>query len=181
MLTKKIIIATVTILVLIAFAVWGTNFVQARVMDSSKPEKTELTKEIDAVNQTIAGIPAPDDQLMPKLTQLEMVLEQEGKAIPASMDSTMVINSILELAVSCAVKATPLQTSDWTVTNEYYQVYTLQIKAEGSYENIANFIDRLENDLFDNLIIVSLEISGGLITDTEPDTASLQVAVYTRN
>lgn len=181
MLAKKIIIATITVLLLIAFARWGTDFVQARVMDSANPKKAELTKQIDTVNKAIAAIPEPDEQLMFKLAQLEIVLREEGKTIPASMDSTLVINSILELAESCNVTAIPLETSDWSLTGEHYLAYTLQIKVEGDYEQIAAFIDRLENELFETLIITSLEISGGLKTDIEPDSATLQVALYTRN
>jgi len=181
MLAKRIIIATITVLLLVAFARWGTDFVQARVTDSSKPKKAELTTQIETVNKSIANIPDRDDQLVGKLARLEMELQEEGKAIPEPMDSTVVINSILKLAQSCNVTATPLQTNDWTIIDNNYLVYTLQIKAEGSYEKIATFISRLEKELFENLIIVSLEISGGLKTNIEPDSANLQIAIYTRN
>jgi Tfp pilus assembly protein PilO len=181
MLAKRIIIATITLLLLIAFVRWGTDYIQTWVLDSAKPEKVTLAKEIDTVQKSIADIPKPDAQLPVKLAQLEKELEQEGKAIPQSMDGTLVINSILELAQSCNVTATPLQTHDWSVKDEHYLVYTLQIHVEGNYEQIATFIGRLETELFENLIIVSSEISGGLKTDTEPDIADLQVAIYTGN
>jgi Tfp pilus assembly protein PilO len=181
MLAKRITIATITILLLIAFMRWGTDYIQAYVIDSANPEKVTLVKEIDTANKSIAKIPKRDEQLMPKLVQLEKELEEEGKAIPKSMDSTLVINSILELARSCNVTATPLQTADWSKEGEHYQVYTLQIRVEGTYEQIATFIGRLENELFENLIIISLEISGGLKTDTALDSANLQLAVYTAN
>jgi hypothetical protein len=183
MLAKKIIIATITVILLIAFARWGTDFVQARVVDSANSKKTEITKQIDAVKKVMAAIPAPDTQLMRKLAQLEMEQKEEGNAIPATMDSALVINSILELANSCNVTAVPLETTDWIATGEHYMVYTLQISVKGEYEKITNFIDRLENELFDTLIINNLEFSGGLKPDPdgEPDTASLHVAIYTRN
>jgi hypothetical protein len=181
MLAKKIIIATVTVLLLIAFARWGTEFVQGRVTDSAKSQKTELTKQIDVVNKAIAAIPQPDEQLMTKLAQLEIALKNEDIAIPASLDSTLAINAILELAASCNVTAVPLETTDWASSGEHYNVYTLQVKVKGDYEPIATFIDRLENGLFETLIITRLEISGGLKPDIEPDTATVDVAIYTRN
>jgi Tfp pilus assembly protein PilO len=181
MLAKRIIIATITLLFLIAFVRWGTDYVQAYVMDSANPEKAALTKGIYTANQSIAKIPKRDAQLTLRLAQLEKELAEEGKAIPESMDSTLVINSILELAKSCNVTVTPLQTRDWSMKGDHYLVYTLQIQVEGNYERIATFIGRLENELFENLIIVSLEISGGLKTDTKPDSANLQLAIYTRN
>lgn len=182
MLAKRITIATITVLFLIAFMFWGTGYIQAYVMDSANPEKVILTKEIDTVNQSIAKMPERDEQLMLRLAQLEKELEEEeGKAIPESMDSALVINSILELAKSCSVTVTPLQTLDWSMKDEHYLVYTLQIQVEGNYEQIATFIGRLENELFENLIIVSLDISGGLKTDTKPDSANLQLAIYTEN
>lgn len=181
MLTKRIIIATITILLLITFVRWGPGFIQARVRDSANQQKTELTKKIDAVSANISKIPARNEQLPLKLAQLEKELADQGKTIPDSMDSELVVNSILELAISCNVTAVPLQTSDWTPTGENYSVYTLQISAKGDFEKIATFVSRVETELFDNLKIVSLEISGGLVVGTDPDTANLQVAVYTRN
>jgi len=181
MLVKRITIATITILVLFAFLRWGTDYIQARVLNSANQEKAVLIKEINTANKSIARIPKQDGQLTLRLTQLEKVLAEESRAIPASMDSTLVINSILELAKSCSVTVTPLQTNDWSKKGEHYQVYTLQIQVEGSYELIAAFIDRLENELFENLIITSLDISGGLKTGTKPDTANLQLAIYTGN
>jgi hypothetical protein len=180
MLTKRIIIATITVLVLVAFVRWGTDFVQARVVDSANPEKAELTKEIDAASKSIAEIPAPDGQLADELARLEAEQQAAGQAIPQSIDSTLVIDSILALAVSCNVTAIPLQTSDWSITEEDYLVYKVQIDAKGSFENLTTFIGHLENDLSETLIIDSVGVSGGLVTDTEPDSASLQLAIYSR-
>ena len=181
MLTKRIIIATITILLLIIFVRWGPDFIQARVTDSANPQKTELTKSIDTANAAIAKVPERDAQLPLRLAQLEKQLADQGKTIPNSMDGELVINSILELADSCDVKAVPLQTSDWTSAGDNYRVYTVQIAAKGDYEKIATFVSRMETELFDNLKIVSVEISGGLVAGTDPDTANLMVAVYTRN
>ena len=181
MLAKRIIIATITVLVLIAFVRWGIDYIQARVADSANSQKVTLIQEINAINVSIAKIPKPDKQLTLKLAQLEKELAAEGNAIPVSMDSTLVINSILELGQTCNVTVTPLQTSDWEIKDEHHLVYTLQIHVEGSYEQIATFIGRLENGLFDNLIIITFEIRGGLKTDTKPDTAELRLAMYTGN
>jgi Tfp pilus assembly protein PilO len=181
MLTKRIIIATITILLLIIFVRWGPGFIEARVTDSANPQKAELAKAINTANATIANIPAKNAELPLKLAQLEKQLADQGKTIPNSMDGEVVINSILELATSCDVKAVPLETSDWTSAGDNYLVYTIQIAAKGDYEKIATFVSRMEKELFDNLKLVSVEISGGLVAGTDPDTANLMVAVYTRN
>jgi len=181
MLIKRITIAVLTLMLLVAFMRWGTEYIQAYVTDSSNPEKTALVKEIDMVNKTVAKIPKKDTQLTLRLAELEKELEAEGKTIPVSMDSTYVIDSVLELANSCNVSVTPLQTNDWSMKSEHYMVYTLQIQVEGKYDQIADFINRLENELFNNLIIISMDISGGLKTDTKPDSANLQLAIYTEN
>ncbi|MFA5309866.1 MAG: hypothetical protein WC370_10350 [Dehalococcoidales bacterium] len=181
MLTRRIIIATVTVLLLIVFVLWGSGWVQDRVKDSSNTEKAELVTKIDSVNKSIAAIPEPDDQLVSRLAQLQIELEEVGKTIPSSLDSTTVINYILELAESCNVTAVPLQTEDWSPFGDHYMVYTLQIRAEGEYAEIADFISRLESGEYDNLIISSLEITGGVIPGDEPDAANLQIAIFTRN
>jgi hypothetical protein len=181
MLTKRIIIATITVLVLVAFVRWGSDFVQARVVDSAKAEKTELTTKINTAKESIAGIPEPNGQLASELSRLEAELQAAGLAIPESIDSTQVIDSILALATSCNVTAVPLQTSDWAIIEEHYLVYKLQIDVKGSFENITTFISHLENDLCETLIIDGLGVSGGLVPeDDEPNSASLQVSIYSR-
>jgi hypothetical protein len=179
MLAKRILIALITLLALVAFMRWGTDYVQAYVIDSASPEKAALIKEIDTVNKSIDKIPKPDEQMTMKLAALEKQMTQQGTAIPGSMDSTLVINSVLGLAQSCNVTVTPLQTTDWSPKHQNYRVYTLALRVEGSYEQIATFISHLENDLYKNMVIASVEITGGLKPREDPDSANLQVAVYT--
>jgi hypothetical protein len=180
MLVKRIFIATITILFLIAFVTFGSSYIQSWVVKSANTDKMALTLEIDKVNKSIAKVPAPDTQLPLKLAQLEREVKQESNSIPQKMDSTLVINAVLELAQSCNVTVTPIQTVDWSMNDENFRVYTINLQVEGSYEEIVGFTGRLENELFANLIIVNLDISGGLEpdSDTGPDIASLTVSVY---
>jgi Tfp pilus assembly protein PilO len=180
MLVKRIIIATITVLVLLAFARWGTDLVQARVLDSANPQKAELTKQIDAAKKSLAGIPKPDGQLEAQLAQLETELEQANSAVPSQIDSTSVVNSILDLALSCGVTVTPLQTTDWSMFDKHYLVYKLQLEVKGTFQQIATFINRLENGTFETLIIDNLDISKNPETEATPYTSVVNVAVYTR-
>jgi Tfp pilus assembly protein PilO len=181
MLVKRIIIATFTVLVLLAFVRWGTDLVQARVLDSANPQKAELTKQIDTVKKSIAGIPKPDGQLEAQLAQLETELQQANSAIPSLIDGTSVVDSILDLAVSCGVTVTPLQTTDWSMVDKVYLVYKLQLEVKGTYEHIATFIDKLEHGAFETLIVENLDVSKSPDGETEPYTATVNVAVYARS
>jgi hypothetical protein len=181
MLARRITIALVTILVLTAFMLWGTDYIHAFVMRSANPEKERLAEEIDIVSQSIAKKPVQDEQAILKLAQLEKELAEEEAIFPESMDSALVIDSVIELAKSCGVTVVPMQTRDWSQKSANYMVYTVSILVEGDYEKIVTFISHLENELFENLTIVSIGISRGQKTDARPDSANLQLAVYSRN
>jgi hypothetical protein len=100
------------------------------------------------------------------------------------MDGTSIIDTILKLAESCNVTVTPMNTNNWTLEGTHYMVYTINIIIDGDYYHIEDFIDRLENSLYDNLAILDLAISGSQssdIEDPEPVTANLRLGIYTRN
>ena len=73
---------------------------------------------------------------------------------------------------------TPLQTNDWAPRGANYMVYNITILVEGDYAKIVPFISRLENELFGNLTIVSIEITQNKSEDALPDSARLNLAVY---
>jgi hypothetical protein len=184
MLAKRIALAMVIIILLAVFIIWGIDFIQAVYKDSSNPERDSLVKEINKVNRLIDETPEPEVGLDLRLAQLEKELREEEQIIPDAMDSTTIVDAILKLAEPCDVTVTPMRTRDWSPESTHYMVYTVNIVVEGSYQEVENFVERLENELYNNLTIVSMEILGGVQTDSEdaePDTANLQVEIYTRN
>lgn len=184
MLKNRIVITAVIIALLASFFLWGVEFIEDIYKNSANPQRDTLTMEIDAVNLSITQIPESEEGLDIKLAELEEELTQEKQIIPDSMDGTSIVDTILKLAESCDVTVTPMNTNNWSSEGTHYMLYTINIILEGKYHNVEDFIDRLENSLYDNLAILDLAISGGQssdIEDPEPIIANVRLGVYTRN
>jgi len=184
MLKNRIVIAAAIIALLATFILWGVDFIEDIYRNSANQQRDSIVQEIDAVNMSIEQIPEPEEGLDIKLAEIEEELNKEKQIIPDSMDGATIVDTILKLAESCNVTVTPMSTHNWSSESTHYLVYTVNIIVEGNYRNVEDFIDRLENDVYDNLAILSLGISGDQSTEDEepePINANLRIGVYTRN
>jgi len=163
-------------------------------MDYMKQRKEQetLTSQIIDVRQTLTQIPGPPQDLEQQLEAAQASLAAEQSAFPSKMNSTRVINTILELADDCEVKAKPLVTQPWSIENvgehDYY-VLRLNVAAEGSFSQLVSFISKLENGDFETLIMEDLSVARvseqseeeNVPDGTIPVTASLDMAIYARS
>ena len=108
------------------------------------------------------------------------------------MNSAQVINTILELADNCEVKAVPLVTRPWSIkkVGEHdYHTFRLNVAFEGSFLQLISFLSALENGELKTLIVENLSISGvneqpeeeGVPERTMLITASLDLVIYNQS
>ncbi len=122
----------------------------------------------------------------PRLAAVQARLASLQSTPPARPNSTQLINKILLLADECQVKAIPLTTQDWTSdkASKGYEVFRLHITATGGFAEIVDFLERLENKDYSNLVIESLAVSRVTgVQDQAADSdaavaAGLDVAIY---
>lgn len=153
-------------------------------------EQEALTSQISEVSQTLREIPEPAEDLEQRLAAAQGSLAAAQGSFPSQINTTQVINSILELADSQGVKAIPMETQPWlieTVGEHEYCVFRLNVAAEGSLSQLQTFIGELEQSEFKTLIMEGIEVSRNtkLIEEGEggtvPFTASLNLAIYTQS
>jgi len=179
----KLLITLLIIILLVVYYLLGMGYMK------QQKEYEALTSQIADVTQTLREIPKPPQDLEQRLADAQASLAAEQSAFPGKMNTTQVINSILELADDCEVKAIPLITQPWSteeVGQHSYYVFRLNVAIEGSLSQLLTFVDKLENSEFETLVVEGLRVTR--VTEqleetaegTVPVTASLDLAIYAR-
>ena len=112
----------------------------------------------------------------------------EEDAFPGRTNSTQIINRILKLADEYQVKAIPLATRQWSVekAGKGYLSFGLQLTVQGRFDRFVDFMNKLENEEFDTIVVESLSVTRvtskaegkALPYTTPPVKANLDVAIY---
>jgi len=179
----KLLITLLIIILLVVYYLLGMGYMKQR------KEHEALTSQIADVTQTLREIPELPQDLEQRLAAAQASVAAEQSAFPGKMNTTQVINSILELADDCEVKAIPLITQPWStekVRQHDYYVFRLNVAVEGSLSQLLTFVDKLENSEFETLVVEGLEVTR--VTEqlektaegTVPFIASLDLAIYAR-
>jgi Tfp pilus assembly protein PilO len=176
------LLITVLVLVLVV----GIYLLTADYLKQHRENKT-LVSRIDEMAQVLAQVPLPPTDLEERLNAARSALEATQNSLPDQLNTTRTIDFILKLAEATGVKAIPLVTQPWgteKVGDYEYAVFRVDISANGTYTNLANFINQLETGELKTLIIKSLSIER--VPDepadagTMPVEARLAIAVYVR-
>ncbi|GEM_PF-883482 len=177
----RLIITTLVIILLMGYAVLGMNYLNQR------QEHEALTAQIAEVNQTLNEIPQPPQDIEQQLAAAQAGLTTEQSSFPSEINTTQLVNSILEVASDCGVKATPMATQPWAVEmvgKHSYPILRLTIAVEGSFPQLATFAHELEGGEYATLVIEDLSATRGTEESedgTIPITGSLELAIYTRS
>ena len=183
----KLIITILIIILLVVYYLLGTGYIKQR------QEHEALTYQIADVTQTVRELPEPPQDLELQLAAAQASLAAEQNAFPTQMNSTQVINAILELADNCEVKAIPLITQPWSmeaVWEHSYYILRLNVALEGSLAQLITFVSELENGELKTLVVENLSITGftepseseeeSVSEETIIVIASLDLAIYAR-
>jgi Tfp pilus assembly protein PilO len=179
---KGKLLATIFVVSLVmVYAVLGMSYLK------QLREHGALASQIDEVSQTLSEIPQPPQDLEQRLAEAQTLLAAEQSTFPSTINTTQLINTVLALASSCGVKATPMVTQPWsteTVGQHTYPVLRLTVAVEGSFSQLATFASQLENGDYDTLVMENLNITRSTVESEEgttPITGNLKLAVYARS
>jgi len=176
----KLLVTTLIITLLVAYYLLGTGYLKQR------QERTALASRVADAYQILARIPIPSQDIEPRLAEAKVRLAEVAHSFPTTINSTEVINHILELAKRYSITAIPLATEEWStesVGEHQYNVFRLSVEARGSYPDLVTFISQLEKGLYRTLVIENAAIAWA---DEQPEdeaisvTASLDLAIYTQ-
>lgn len=152
-------------------------------------EHEALTFQIAEATQTLAELPEVPQDLEQRLATARARLVVEENAFPSKINSTEFINTILELANDCGVKAIPLVTQSWStekISENDYQVFRLNVAVEGSFSQLIDFVIKLESGEYKTLVVENLSITRiteeeGVSEESIPVIASFDLAIYAQS
>ena len=160
-------------------------------MDYSKQRKEQeaLTSQIIEVTQTLRQIPQPPCDLEQRLAAAQASLAAEQSTFPDNINSTEVIDTILELADNSKVNIISLVTQPWSaeVVGEHdYYVFRLNIAVMGEFPQLLTYLNKLEKGDYTTLIIEALNVTrvtGQPEEEAIPEkalliSANLKLAIY---
>jgi hypothetical protein len=154
-------------------------------------QQAELISQIDDATLVLDQMPGFPDDLEPRLASARADLSTEQGTLLKKINSTRAINTILQLADECGVKAIPVVTEPWSsvkVGEHDYRVFRLSVSVEGSFSNLVSFTDNLENGGLETLVVDNLSVTrtigqfgeGSAAWGNMPVTARLHLSIYTR-
>ena len=178
------------IILLIIGAIVVHYFIGMDYMTQRRQQET-LASEITDVTQELAQAPKPPADLEERLAAAEASFAAEQSGFPGELNSTHIVNTILELADLCEVKAIPIITQPWAVESfgQGYEVFRLSVVVKGSLPKLINFLNKLENGELKTLMVKSMSLhrldnqplGDTVIEENRPIYANLEIAIYTQS
>lgn len=179
--SKGRLLVTIFIVILVmAYFILGISYL------NQLGEHEALTLQIAEVKQTLSEIPQLPEDLEQQLAAAQASQTAEHGSFPREINITQLVNTILEVAKDCGVKATPMVTQPWTtemVGEHSYPVLRLTVDVEGDFSQLVAFTSQLEKEGYATLVMEELTATRGTEEEegTIPVISSLKLAIYTRS
>ena len=184
MKTRKLLILLLIIVLLVVYTTLGMDYVK------QWRKHEALASEIAEATRALAQIPAPPADLEPRLAAARVSLDTVRNSFPGKLNSTRIINAILNLADDAGVKAVPLVTQPWTtedIGDHGYAVFRLNVAVTGTFTQLVSFLSKLESGELPTLIIEHTSVTrltetseGKTISEGIPVNARLDLVIYTQ-
>jgi hypothetical protein len=184
--SRKLLIGILVIALLAVYYLLGTDYLKQQRNNASLASQITVEKDI------LAQIPPLPDDLETRLNEAQTGLENARNVFPETLNSTRIIDDILRLADDVGVNTIPLVTQPWTteaVEGVSYSILRLNLTVSGTFEKIADYLNRLETGEMDTLVMEHVTVNsletpfGGTVTENDvPPTvdAVFEVAVYSQ-
>jgi len=184
--TSKLLFTVLITILLVVYAYLGIGYMK------QSGESKALASQITEAIETLREMPKPPQDIEQRLAAAQASLAAEQSAFLVKVNSTEVINTILELADDSGVKAVPLVTEPWSIQDvgeHGYYVFRLNVAVEGSLSHFSSFVSKLENGRFRTLVVEDLGVTRvseqseeeGISEGTISVVASLDLAIYTQS
>jgi Tfp pilus assembly protein PilO len=177
----RLLVTTFIVTLIMVYAVLGMGY-----LGELKTQK-ELTSQIAEVKQTLSEIPQPPEDVGQQLAAAQASQNAEQSSFPTEVNTTQLVNTILEVAEVCGIKATPMVTQPWVVEmvgEHSYPVLRLTVAVEGNFSQLVAFASQLEEGGYTTLVMEDLTASRGSEQSEKEAiqiTGSLKLAIYARS
>lgn len=183
MTTNKLMLIIVIFVVLAAYYVLGTGYLKGQ------RENVALASGIDETSLLLMQIPSADSDLKERQEAVRAELESTLNSLPVNLNTTRIIDSILQLGETTGVKVIPVITQSWeTESFDNYKVlvFRFNLSVSGIASQFLDFFSRLETGEFETLVIENLQIFKeddssyfeSISSDSVLIYADIQIVVY---
>jgi hypothetical protein len=150
---------------------------------SQHSEQEALRTQISDANDMIALIPEVPSDLQQRLTDIEASLVSEQSKLSGQLNTTRVIDTLLDMASANRISVVFISTKPWTLVNieEYdYLIFTINLDIEGELDALAVFLRTLESELPESVSVQHLVVAGDAeqVIESSLVTASLEIVIY---
>jgi Tfp pilus assembly protein PilO len=184
---KRILAATIIILIAVAYVQWGMDYIYAYEWDKTAPDRQSLVNDVANMKKIVSKPVTVDETLVQKAAALQAQVKSETELFPASVDITGVVDQLLHLAKDTGIGIIPLRNGEWTDSREDgYQEYQIQLLITGDIDDIVSFVNKVEGTMLNSLRIDSLDMSGDSILPAATDNGTgavdgnITITVYAR-
>lgn len=177
---KKNYLAVILVILVIAL---GYFWLQLRQAES---DNADLADQISVLDLALEDIPISNiTELEAELAELEEVLAKRQNDFAAPVNTTTVVERVIQIGEQHEVSVIPLSTRDWqteTVSGYDFKVFRLTVAVNGKYSSLLSFLQGLETI---NVGVITVEDVSLVVTASNSNTdqmginAEVQLAVYT--
>ena len=152
---------------------------------SQHSEQEVLRTQISYTNDMIALIPEVPSDLQQRLADIEASLVSEQSKLSGQINTTQVIDSLLDMASVNQINVVFISTVPWALLNTEgyeYLIFTINLDIEGELDDLAVFLRTLESELPESIGVQHLVVTGDTeqVVESSLMTASLEIIIYTQ-
>ena len=150
---------------------------------SQQGEQEALRTQITDAIEMIALIPEVPSDLEQRLADIEASLVSEQGNLSGQVNTTQVIDALLDMAGTSEVSVVFISTAPWSLVNiegYNYLTFTINLDIEGALGNIETFLRTLESESPESLGVQHLTVAGDAeqVIESSLVTASLDIVLY---
>jgi len=161
------------VILVIAYLIFTVIYVNQR------GDQKAVKSDIKVAESLLSESEARRSSLEQQLTAVEAELEAEMALFTSDLSSTPVLDAVLELGQASQVKIVNTRSqlaSDSQVGEHTFTILPFYLRAEGDFSQLMAFLDRLEKETFDTLLVKSVKIAQG----RDSFALDLQFVIYAR-
>lgn len=145
---------------------------------NQRRDQEAVKSDIEVAERLLSESHDRRSSLEQQLAAAEAELDAERALFTSDLRGTLVLDAVLDLGQASQVKilnARSQLASDSQLGDHTFIILPFYLRAEGDFPQLMAFVDKLEKEAFDTLVVKSVKIAQG----TDSFTLDLQFLIYT--
>jgi Tfp pilus assembly protein PilO len=160
------------VILVVAYLIFTVIYINQR------QDQKAVRADIKVAEKLLGESEAHRSSLEQQLTGVEAELDANTVLFTSDLTSTLVLDDVLELGQASQVRIVSTRSqlaSDKQVGEHTFTVLPFYVRAVGEFSQLMAFVDRLEKETFDTLLMKSMKIA----QEEDSFALDLQFVVYT--